>query len=135
MAEGYLSKRLRDGGKNISVASAGTGAISGLKPSPEAVEAMKEINIDVSRYESSPLTKDTIEKADIILVMGPMHKERVLQLAPSVEDKVFYLRQFVNGNAQDKFIPDPIGKPIEFYRKTLDLIKESVEGFLKWLEK
>ena len=78
MAEGYLKKRLNERGKDILVVSAGTVAISGFKPTEEAIKVMKEVDINVSGYTSSPLTKESIDKADIILVMGPIHKEVIL---------------------------------------------------------
>jgi len=31
-------------------------------------------------------------------------------------------------------ITDPIGKPAEFYREVFGTIKDSIDGFLKWLE-
>ncbi|MCK4463923.1 MAG: hypothetical protein KAU58_06395 [Candidatus Omnitrophica bacterium] len=134
MAEGYLKRRLKELGKEILVESTGTGTISGFKPSQEAIEAMKEIGIDVSGYESSVLTREAVDKADVILVMAPMHKEAIVEMAPIAKDKIFYLREFAKEGSLNKFIPDPIGKPIEFYRKILDVIKQSLEGFLKWLQ-
>ncbi len=134
MAEGYLKSRSKELGKEILVESTGTGTVSGFKPSQEAIESMKEIGIDVSGYESSVLTKEAIDKADIILVMAPVHKEVIVRMALLAKDKIFYLREFAKEDSLDKFIPDPIGKPIEFYRKILDVIKKSLEGFLKWLE-
>lgn len=134
MAEGYLKRRLKELGKEILVESTGTGTISGFKPSDEAIESMKEIGIDVSGYESSALARETIDKADIILVMAPMHREAIMGMAPDAKDKIFYLREFAKEGSLNKIIPDPIGRPIEFYREILGVIKESLEGFLKWLE-
>ena len=133
MAEGYLRRRLKELGKEILVESTGTGTVSGFRPSPEAVESMREIGIDVSGYKSSALTKEAIDKADVILVMAPIHKETIVRMNPIAEDKIFYLREFAKEDSLNKIIPDPIGKPIEFYRKILDMIKQSLEGFLEWL--
>lgn len=134
MAEGYLKRRLKELGKEILVESTGTGTISGFKPSHEAIESMREIGIDVSGYKSSALTKEVVDKADVILVMAPMHKETIVGMAPVAEDKIFYLREFAKEDSLNKIIPDPIGRPIEFYREILGVIKQSLEGFLKWLK-
>jgi len=134
MVEGYLSKRLKEKGINIQVASAGTIAMGGTAPLNETIAVMKEEGIDVSNYRSNALQKDAVKAADLILIMEPMHEDAVLKAGPSMEDKIFYLREFAEGELSGKYIPDPIGKPREVYRDTLDIIKESAEGFLKWLE-
>lgn len=136
MAQGYLIKRLKDLGKQISVESVGTAAPPGAKPTKETVESMKELNIDVSEYLSKLLTKGDMDKADIILVMDPIHREKIRNIDPSsaIKDKIFYLRQFVKGDSREIIIPDPIGRPLDFYKRVLDIIKESIEGFLEWLE-
>ena len=134
MAEGYLKRRLKELGREILVESTGTGAISGFRPSHEAVESMKEVGVDVSDYESSALTKEAVDKADVILVMAPRHKETIVGMVPVADDKIFYLREFAKEDSLNKIIPDPIGKPIEFYREVLGMIKQSLEGFLEWLE-
>ena len=136
MAEGYLAKRLKDLGlKDITIMSSGTGAMPGLKPTGEAIQVTKEHNIDVSGYVSSRLDKGHIQNADVILVMEPRHKEVILDMAPEVKDKVYLLRAFASEeNRKIDFIKDPIVKPLEFYKEVFEIIKDSIEGFLKWLK-
>jgi len=136
MAEGYLAKRLKEiGEKDIVVHSAGTHTVVGFKPTNETIEVMKEHGVDVSEYMSSPLNKIHIDTADIILVMEPHHKEKVLNLAPDVEEKIKYLREFSSENSIEKCrINDPIGQPIKFYKQVFAIIEDSIEGFLKWLK-
>lgn len=135
MVEGYLSKRLKEKGMDIQVASAGTIAMGCTAPLEGTITVMKEEGIDVSGYRSNALQKDAVKAADLILIMEPMHEDAVLEVDPLAKDKIFYLREFVEGELSGKCIPDPIGKPIEIYRDILDIIKKSAEGFLKWLEK
>jgi protein-tyrosine-phosphatase len=135
MAEAYLVKRLKETGlADIHVISAGTSAMTGLSPTDEAIEVMKASGIDVSGYVSSPLTLDDITHADIILAMEPYHREKVLNLAPDAEERIRLLREFApKKNWQGLSITDPIGRPIEVYRKVFAIIEESIEGFLRWL--
>ena len=136
MAEAYLTKRLEDEGiDNISVVSFGTGAIPGLRPSKEAIQVMNEEGIDVSGYVSSSLDISHIKGADIILVMNPYHREKILVFVPEAARKTFLLREFASTQSQkNKIIPDPIGSSVEFYRRILEIIKDSVEGFVKWIK-
>jgi len=133
MAMGYLRKRLKDLGKDIVVESAGTAALPGLGPSKDAVMAMGDIGVDISGHMSTQLSKEMIKKADIILVMEPIHKDEILRLAPEHIDKVFYFREF-DTSADEYSVPDPIGMGSGFYKNVLDVIKKSTEGFLKWME-
>ncbi len=136
MAEGYLVKRLKDIGINdVVIVSSGTGAIPGLKPTKEAIHVMKEQGIDVSEYISSSLSKMHIQNADAILAMEPGHRDRVLDMIPEAKNKIYLLREFSSeSNRKTGSIGDPIGKSLEFYREIFEIIKDSIEGFLKWLK-
>jgi len=137
MAEGYLNKRLAELGlKKIAVLSAGTGAISGFRPTGETVQVMRDHGVDVSGYLSSRLDKNHVQNADMVLVMEPRHKETILQMAPDSEKKIYLLRSFSSEKNREKdYVDDPIGMPIEFYRGVFEVIKDSIEGFLTWLKK
>ncbi len=136
MAEGYLKKRLKEEGfDKIEVSSAGTGAFPGLRPTPETIEVMNSAGVDVSGYGSSSLNRPEILNADAVLVMQPRHSEHVLNLAPEAKDKVYLLRDFKKEMIKTNHdIEDPIGKPLEFYKKVFNTIKESIEGFITWLK-
>jgi protein-tyrosine-phosphatase len=74
-----------------------------------------------------------IERADIILVMEPYHRDFIIRLVPESRSKVFYLRQFSQDPADD-IIPDPIGRGVDFYKQVKDIITDSLEGFIKWVK-
>ena len=137
MAEGYLSKKLNDFGVDDTIViSSGTGTIPGLKPTNETIQVMKEHGMDVSGYISSSLSRKHIENADVILAMEQRHKDIISRIIPRAKGKVYLLREFSSEkNRQKNSIADPIGKPIEFYREIFEIIKDSVEGFVKWLKK
>ena len=137
MAEGYLVKRLKETGMDsVMVISSGTAAFPGLKPTLEAAQVMQEYGIDVSSYISSSLSKEHIESADVILTMEPRHKERIIGIDPKAKSKTYLLREFSEEkNRSSDSIIDPIGKPVEFYKEVFESIKNSIEGFLKWIKK
>jgi tRNA threonylcarbamoyl adenosine modification protein (Sua5/YciO/YrdC/YwlC family) len=134
MAESYLEKRLiEDGIQNIEVASAGIMMTSGLGASEETRALLKEEGIDVSTHRSQRLTKDMVDRCDIILVMERLHEERILKLYPEVKNRLFLLKEFARIGENNLDIVDPIGKSREFYFETFDIIKESIERIMRLL--
>ena len=100
MAEGLMRKSLYELGKErIEVASAGTMATNGMPPTDETVKVMKEAGVDVSDFKAKSVTPEMVRKADLILVMEPMHKDSVLRKAPQASSKTFLLKEYEIGRA------------------------------------
>ncbi len=132
MAEGYLKKRIKEEDLDLKVRSAGTGAIDGTKPPQETIEMLRTENIDPAGLEAAMITKELVDWADAILVMEAAHKSTIAQAWPESEEKVYLLGKYNSSEFDD--VPDPIGRSLDFYRETFDLIKESIEEFIKWLK-
>ncbi|NQT95967.1 MAG: low molecular weight protein arginine phosphatase [Candidatus Omnitrophica bacterium] len=130
MAEGFLKQYLKPE-NGFEVISAGISAIAGLVPTPEAVEVMKEEDIDISSYSSNPFSEEFAKAADIILVMSKMHKELISERLPEARDKVCLYKEFAK--IEDKNgVDDPIGQSIAVYRRVRDEIRKAT---LKIVEK
>jgi len=134
MAEAYLQKRAKEELLGLEVRSAGTMGFKGMKPADNTIKMLKEEKIDPAGYESTKLDEAVLDWADLILVMEPMHKEKIISYSPEAEKKVAYLRKF-DDNSEDLMIPDPIGRTRAFYRVSFDIIKRSIEGLITWLKK
>jgi len=132
MAEGLFKKYLKEAGKgDIKVTSAGIMAMDGFVPSEETVKVMKDQGVDVSDIRSTRLTKEIIKNSDLILVMEEMHRDFVLRLVPEAASKTHLLKKFKSDNTR-KYpegvdVPDPIGKPIDFYKLSLEIIKDEAK--------
>lgn len=124
MAWGLLKEMLK-GKQGYTIITAGTGTIRGMSPTKETIEVMSEQNIDVSQHRSQPTSQELLSKADLILVMEKRHKE-ILSRYPGVQNKLHLLNE--SGD-----IPDPIGRPLEFYRQVLAVIKEAIVRTVKKL--
>lgn len=137
MAAGLLRKLLK-GKPDFKVLTAGTTAIKGVPATAEAIQVMSEQNIDVSTHRSLPLSDELIEQADLILVMETRHKESILARKPEAQTKVHLLTEFGRIKKEEKLvepdIPDPIGKPLDFYRKAFNIIQEGIWRTVKKLE-
>ena len=90
-------------------------------------EVLKKEGIDVSGHRSQKITKEMVKRSDIILVMEGLHEQKILEIAPEVKNRLFLLKEFAKIKDNSLDILDPIGRSIEFYEKTLTIIKEAVE--------
>ncbi|MBL7073238.1 MAG: low molecular weight protein arginine phosphatase [Candidatus Omnitrophica bacterium] len=133
MAEAYLKKRTEEEALSIEIRSAGTYGAYGLSPTNEAIKVISDEGIDPAGLGSKTLTDEFINWADVILVMEPAHKSRIIDMVPEAAEKVRYLAEY--GGAEGESIPDPIGKPLEHYRECFNSIKSHVEELIKWLKK
>lgn len=120
MAEALFRKRLAERLKcppeqiedaGYLVMSAGIAAMMGGRASPESVAIMKERKIDLALHESQPLTDTLARNADWILTMTRSHRHAVLAEWPEAARRVHLL------STSELDVADPIGGPIESYRR------------------
>jgi protein-tyrosine-phosphatase len=117
MAEGLLKKMAHENEISLEVQSAGLAAFAGVPAAPEAIEACREKGIDISGHQSQPLSKTLVMESDWILTMTGKHKEMIVKKMPTLEAKVSLLSEFAGLGMED--VEDPVGQPLESYRKTL----------------
>ncbi|MBF0493675.1 MAG: low molecular weight protein arginine phosphatase [Candidatus Omnitrophica bacterium] len=134
MAEAYMKKRAQEEKLDLEIGSAGTLGVDGLAPSNNTIEVLKKSGISAEAYRSTGLTGELIKWADIILVMTAEHKEKILELDKTAGEKTFYLLEF-SDKTDVLSLADPVGYSLPVYEDCYALIKNAVEGFLKWLKK
>jgi glycine hydroxymethyltransferase len=134
MAEGLLRHMLR-GRDDVQVASAGLGAMDGLAVTDAAADVMAEFAIDISTHLSQPLNGDLVRQADFIFVMTRQHQDALQTLFPSAAEKTFLVREFEESRAgENKDIADPIGQPIDVYRRTRDQIRDALPSLIVFID-
>ena len=134
MAEGLFRHAARGRGE-YRVLSAGLGAMEGQPPSPYAVQAVKEIGIDISGQRSRMLTPELVQQADYIFGMTHSHIDTVMMLYPLAAEKTFLLREFDETLDQfEKDISDPIGGSYEIYLTCRDQIEQGLPSLLRFIE-
>jgi protein-tyrosine phosphatase len=115
--------------KGINVISAGSFAMPGARATPQGVEALREMGIDLTRHRSRPLSVELIHQADWIYGMGRSHVQAVRALVPSAADKAQTLNP-------DGDIEDPIGSDVGVYKELAgqlrNLIEKRLEGIARW---
>jgi len=138
MAEGLMKKYLKELGKDdIKVTSAGTSTVGGFPPTNETVQVMEDEGIDVTAHRSTKLDENIIKDADLILVMEDLHKDFIDSNYPEGSFRTYLLKEYgLEGEPNypdSRNIQDPITKPIEFYKLSLEVIKDQVARVAKLL--
>jgi protein-tyrosine-phosphatase len=109
---------------DIEVASAGTSAWDGAPASDGALLVALERNLDLSGHRAQQLTRELVQRNDVVLAMGPHHRERAEALGG--EGKTHLLSAFASGAAVDRAINDPFGGDLENYRETLHELQREI---------
>ena len=134
MAEGIFRQAVQGGG-HYRVVSAGLGAVEGHPPSPYAVQAVKELDIDIVSLRSRMLTPELVQQADYIFGMTHSHVDTVTLLFPQAAEKTFLLREFDETlDTFEKDISDPIGGSYEVYLNCRDQIEQGIVSLLRFIE-
>ena len=134
MAEGIF-RHVVQGHGNYRVLSAGLGAMHGQAPSEHAVQATKELGIDISGQRSRMLTAEMVQQADYIFGMTHSHVDTVMVLYPQAAEKTFLLREFDDTlDTFEKDISDPIGGSYEVYLNCRDQIEQGIVSLLRFIE-
>lgn len=128
MAEAIFKAKVKEAGaSNWHVESAGTWALGGRPASDFSQQVMAERGLDISDHHSRVVSKEMLDRFDLILTMEAGHKEALKAEFPECADRVYMLTELV-GVQQD--IDDPIGRSKEEYRATADEVDRLLtEGF------
>lgn len=116
MAEVLFRELLDDEGlQDWEVMSGGVWAQPGFAATATAVEAMNERKLNLTTHLSKPVTSELLERVDLALVMERRHQKALASSFPQFADKVHLLGDLA-GNSKE--VDDPVGEPLERYRKT-----------------
>src|SRR5881394_2291954 len=134
MAEGIFRHAVKGRG-DFCALSAGVGAIEGQPPSAYAVQALRELGIDISQQRSRMLTAELVSQADYIFGMTHGHVDAINLLYPQAVEKTFLLREFDDTlDVFEKDISDPIGGSLEVYLECRDQIEQGIASMLNFIE-
>ena len=125
MAEALLRQALQDM-SDVSVSSAGLGALVDYPAAEHAEVLMMERGLDISGHKARQLTPDLIIASDLVLVMESGHKRAIDDEDATARGKVFRLCEW-----QDKDILDPFRQPRETFEEALLLIEQGVQDWVK----
>jgi len=105
------------GSRHIVVESAGLHAMSGRRATPEAQDAVRELQADLRSHLSQAVTGDLLRRADVIYTMTSAQRDDILAAMPALGPKTHRLDP-------DADIEDPIGGDIDTYRQVAHHLAE-----------
>ena len=114
------------------VISAGVSAYSGDPASPNAVNALRKVDLDLTDHRSRPLSPQLLEISDLILTMTSSHADIIHMRNPDLAVPVFRFREWVPSGSRE--VPDPFGGPLQNYLDTRDSLAEAVPSILTYLK-
>lgn len=121
MAEALFIHHFEKMGQQVSVQSAGLGALVGYPADPIAQSLLLERDIDISEHRARQLTPEMLFEADLVLTMD-LEQQRVIEKQnPSIRGRVHRLGTW---NGYD--VVDPYRRPRSAFEQSLVLIEESV---------
>ncbi len=139
MAEGIFNHFILNEDKlnGIKASSAGISVFGGDGANPKAQKAVKELfGIDISSHRAKTISKEDLEKADIILTMTRGHKEIILSIMPNVKFKTWTLKEYVLGdkNSNESMdVQDPYGMSEKEYKNCAQELKELIDELISRL--
>ena len=115
MAEGFVRHYAQKMGLHLEVSSAGTRPEGTVNP--RAVEAMREVGIDISQHRPRRISPEELLEYDYVITMGCADRGICPASFPGI--------------SRDWGIEDPFGKPMDVYRRVRDEIREQVLALLE----
>lgn len=131
MAEVIFKKMAEEKNKNIEVYSCGTTAYTGDWSTEDAIEVMKEYQIDLKKHRATNIRESKIEEMDLILCATRTHKYSVINSYPQLKEKVYTIKEYAQEDTTSLDISDPWGNSIQIYRQCAEEIKESLEKIIE----
>ena len=127
MAEFLFRQRLGEIDANISVSSAGLGALVGQGADEKAIEVMTENGLDISAHIARQLSDELVKQNELILVMEFWQQKEIEGLYPYARGRVHLL-----GKWSDMEVKDPYKKSREAFVEAFVEIDQLCQ---QWCEK
>ena len=122
MAEALLAVAVQEEHPEVSVSSAGLGALVGHPADALSQELMQARGIDISAHRARQISPDIVFGSDLILTMSTEQQEQLEQQYPGVRGRVHRI-----GKWEGYDISDPFKRPKAAFEQALVLIEQGID--------
>lgn len=133
MAAGLLDRDMGPAVAGYRIRSAGVSATAGLPASRGAVDAMREIDIDISDHRTERVSRGLVDASTLVVCMTRRHLAELKRERPDAADRYYLLGEFLDGRDAGIDIPDPAGMPIEEYRRVRRLLERAMPALARFV--
>ena len=130
LAEAIARREARIRGlEGLSFRSAGTHASEGAPASEGSAAVGREAGLDLASHTSTPLDRELLDWADLVLCLSVSHRLTVEQAGG---DRAVLVTRFLPEGHPERGHPvlDPVGRGVDVYRDVRELLAEAVGGLL-----
>lgn len=127
MCEAYFNFLCKSGGaENLNSRSAGVFVSGTSGASGNACSILNRFDTKIKEHRSRQLTKEMLEKADLIVALTESHRIHIGRISPETLKKTSLLLDF-SGNFGDD-VGDPFGGTEDAYRDCFEEMKEALDN-------
>lgn len=133
MAEGLMKKLIKENNIDAEIYSCGTYAETGDYATYNAIDAMKQYDVNIEEHRATNIRDSKIKEMDLILCATQKHKQMVGYLYPDLKEKVYTMKEYaeIYNNGEELDISDPWGYDINVYYNCAIEIKKCLEEIVK----
>ena len=100
-------------------------------PTREAIETMKDYEIDLRQHRATNIRNSNVKDMDVILCATTSHKNSVISMYPELKDKIYTMKEYAGYDKNDMDIKDPWGYGIDVYKKCAKEIEECINEYIR----
>jgi protein-tyrosine phosphatase len=130
MAAALARRQLEQAGIPAMVISGGTLGIQGTSAAPFAVQALREVGLDLSEHRSQGVPISLARVADSIVVMSPEHAETLIERDPSLSDRIVRLWEYADPPGSMEEIADPVGLDLAAFVECRENLERCLQRWL-----
>lgn len=114
---------------NLTVSSAGIGALVGKDVDKDAAAVAAAHGVKIDKHTARQITAEILVAHDLVLVMGPEHRQYVRENFPQASGKTMMFDKW----ERDEGIEDPYRQSLEFHELVFAEIDKSARSWAKRL--
>jgi len=135
MAEA-LFRELVNGQPDYVVQSAGVSALKGQPASNHTANLLKDKGIDLSGFQSRPLTANLVAEATHIFAMAGHHLDSIESQFPEAAEKTYLVSEFcADDELRNEDVIDPYGMGRDAYQETQNMLERVLPSLVSYIEK
>lgn len=108
------------------IISCGTMNLTGRRAAAHAQQAVADWGLSLESHRAQGINTGLVKLADIIFVMAPKHRTKIVHYDPSLEPRIVNLWEH-HPNQTLTQIDDPVGQELDTFRTCRDIIQECLK--------